>query len=455
VGDQDQEISQMADPKNPFGNSDDERTIIRPNPGRRAAQQFRPPQSEIPPSESASVDLAKMSGLNPLDTAASLLLNLLGQIRNTTSHPDPDGLHRQLEAEIRSFESRAQNAGLSPETVFTARYILCTTIDEFILSTPWGANSVFRNQSLLRIFHQERLGGEKFFQLLDNMIRDPARNIDLLELMYVCLALGFQGRYRVESDGTNTLEAIRENLYRTIRNQRGDIEHALSPNWEGIDHSLQGRKVRIPLWALITIVLAVLAFIFVGLTFGLNRSSEPLYAALSTTGTEENLLPHRIVSPTPVRRIADPTPERFSLKIFLAPEIERGEVSVDEQPDKTIVLIHGDGLFDSGVDVVRPAYLPVLARIGEGLEQTRGRIEVTGHSDNVPISTRRFPSNQSLSQARAEEVVRMLSEVVSDDARMRALGMADRKPIAPNETAEGRALNRRVEISVYERARGG
>jgi type VI secretion system protein ImpK len=161
------------------------------------------------------------------------------------------------------------------------------------------------------------------------------------------------------------------------------------------------------------------------------------------------------VSPTPVRRIADPTPERFSLKIFLAPEIERGEVSVDEQPDKTIVLIHGDGLFDSGVDVVRPAYLPVLARIGEGLEQTRGRIEVTGHSDNVPISTRRFPSNQSLSQARAEEVVRMLSEVVSDDARMRALGMADRKPIAPNETAEGRALNRRVEISVYERARGG
>lgn len=444
----------MADPKDPFGNSDDERTIIRPNPGRRAAQQVQQPQSQTPPSQGAAVDLAKMSGLNPLDTAASLLLNLLGQIRNTTSHPDPNGLHSQLGAEIRSFESRAQNAGLSPETVFTARYILCTTIDEFVLSTPWGANSVFRNQSLLQMFHQERLGGEKFFQLLDSMIRDPARNIDLLELMYVCLALGFQGRYRVERDGTNTLEAIRENLYRTIRNQRGDIEHGLSPHWEGIDNSVQGRKVKIPLWALVTITFAVLAFIFVGFTFGLKRGSEPIYADLSTTGTEQNLLPIRTLSSPPVRRIADPKPERFSLRIFLSPEIERSEVSVDEQPDKTVVLIHGDGLFDSGVDVVRPAYQPVLTRIGEGLEQTRGRIEVIGHSDNVPISTRRFPSNQSLSQARAEEVVRMLNEVVSDNERMRALGMADRAPIAPNDSPEGRALNRRVEITVYERARG-
>lgn len=445
----------MADPKDPFGNSDDdERTIIRPNPGRRAAQQFRPQTAEVAPSQGAALDLTEMSGINPLDRAASLLLNLLGQIRNTTSHPDPAALHRQLASEIRNFETRAQGYGLSPETVFTARYVLCTTIDEFVLSTPWGANSVFRNQSLLLLFHQERLGGDKFFQLLDSLIRDPARNIDLLELMYVCLALGFQGRYRVERDGTNSLEAIRENLYRTIRNHRGDIEHELSPHWEGIDNSVQGKKVRIPLWAVISIVLAVLAFVYVGFSFALNRGSEPLYAALSTTGTEENLLPNRSLSPPPVRRIADPSPDRFSLKKFLAPEIARNEVTVDEQPDKTIVLVHGDGLFDSGADVIRPAYRPVLDRIGEGLAQTKGRIQVTGHSDNVPISTSRFPSNQSLSQARAEEVVRMLSDRVGDDARMRALGMADRMPIAPNDTAEGRALNRRVEITVYERARG-
>ena len=207
------------------------------------------------------------------------------------------------------------------------------------------------------------------------------------------------------------------------------------------------------MWAIISIVLALLAFIFIAFSFSLNRNTEPLYVALSTTGTEENLLPRRSLSPAPVRRIADPAPERFSLKKFLEPEISRDEVTVDEQPDKTVVLIHGDGLFDSAVDVIKPAFLPILDRIGDGLKQTKGRVQVTGHSDNVPISTRRFPSNRSLSQARADEVVRVLASQMGDGNRLSALGMADTNPIASNETPQGRAQNRRVEITVFERMR--
>lgn len=400
------------------------------------------------------IDITELAGLNPLEKAASLLLNLLGQIRNTSSHPNPDALHQQLSGEIRQFESRAQKAGIAPETIFTARYVLCTTVDEFVLSTPWGAVSIFRNQSLLRVFHQETSGGEKVFLLLDKLINDPSRNIDLLELIYVCLALGFQGRYRVESNGANTLEGIRENLYRTIRNFRGDSEMALSPHWQGLDKSLMSKSARLPQWAIYSIVAAVLAFVYIAFAFNLNRDTEPLYVALSTTGTEVNLVPYRTLSPEPLQRIPDPAPERFSLKIFLAPEISQGKVSVEELPDKTIVLIHGDGLFDSGVDVIQSSILPILARIGEGLAQTRGRIEVTGHSDNVPIATRRFPSNLSLSQARAEEVVRIFSSYVSEINRFSALGLADTQPIAPNDTPEGRKQNRRVEIAVFERMRG-
>jgi len=442
----------MHDPNDPFGGPDDnDRTIIRPNPGRRAATQ--PRRTDPVSSPGPLIDTTDFSGLNPLEKSASLLLNLLGQIRNTASHPDPTALHQQLAGEMRQFESRAQKSGIAPETIFTARYILCTTVDEFVLSTPWGAVSIFRNQSLLRLFHQETSGGEKFFLLLDKLINNPAKNIDLLELMYVCLALGFQGRYRVETDGTSKVEAIRENLYRTIRNFRGDNETALSPHWQGVDKSLVSKTVRMPMWAIISIVLAVLAFIFVAFSFSLNRSTEPLYVALSTTGMEENLLPRRSLSPAPVRRIADPAPERFSLRKFLEPEISRGQVTVDELPEKTIVLIHGDGLFDSAVDVIKPAFLPILDRIGDGLRQTKGRIQVTGHSDNVPISTRRFPSNRSLSQARADEVVRVLSARMSEGNRLSALGMADTKPIASNNTPLGRAQNRRVEIAVFERMR--
>ncbi len=444
----------MHDPNDPFGGPDDsDRTIIRPNPGRRAASQSPPPRTEAVNSPGPLIDTTELSGLNPLEKSASLLLNLLGQIRNTSSHPNPTALHQQLAGEIRQFETRAQKSGIAPETIFTARYILCTTVDEFVLSTPWGAASIFHNQSLLRLFHQETSGGEKFFLLLDKLIHDPAKNIDLLELMYVCLSLGFQGRYRVETDGASKLEAIRENLYRTIRNYRGDSEMALSPHWQGVDKSLVSKTVRMPMWAIVSIVLAVLAFIFIAFSFSLNRSTEPLYVALSTTGMEDNLLPTRSLAPPPVRRIKDPTPERFSLKEFLGPEISRGQVTVDEQPDKTIVLIQGDGLFDSAVDVIKPAFLPILRRIAEGLRQTKGRIQVTGHSDNVPISTRRFPSNRSLSQARADEVVRVLKDQVRDGSRLSALGMADTKPIASNSTAQGRAQNRRVEITVFERMR--
>ena len=460
----------MNDPNDPFDGSDDDRTVIRPNPGRRSAPsaphspqapvgQYQSGQQAPSPGPAASagpaIELEGLRGLNPLEECATLMLNLLGQIRNTPSHPNPNALHQQLQNEIKDFERNAQKKDIPPETIFTARYVLCTTIDEFVLSTPWGSASIWSSQSLLRIFHQETSGGEKFFLLLDKLINDPNKNIDLLELMYVCLALGFQGRYRVLSDGTNSLESIRENLYRTIRNYRGHQETALSPHWEGVDKSLVNKSAGIPMWAMIAIAFAVLSAAYLAFTFKLSNDAEPLYASLGTTGMEENLVPGRALAPRPVRRIEEPTPERFSLKVFLAPEIQAGQVSVEELPDKIVVLIHGDGLFASASDTVKAAYLPILARIAEGLEQSSGRVQVTGHSDNVPIATARFPSNRALSQARAESVVGVISNELTADNRMTALGMADTQPVAPNTTPEGRAQNRRVEITLLERQRGG
>jgi type VI secretion system protein ImpK len=203
------------------------------------------------------------------------------------------------------------------------------------------------------------------------------------------------------------------------------------------------------------VVLVILGFIYGAFSFGLLRSSDPIYAALGTTGTEENLLPHRSLAPPPVHHIADPAPPRFDMSGFLEPEVREGLVTVQEMDDRTVVLIRGDGLFDSGVEAIKTAFLPLMERIGEGLEETNGEILVTGHSDNVPISTRRFPSNRALSQARAEEVVSELARYMSKEGRMRALGMADSRPVAPNDTAEGRARNRRVEITIFERVRGG
>jgi type VI secretion system protein ImpK len=443
----------MHDKDDPFFDMDEEHTIIKPNPGGRAQNQARRPQRRADPVQ--QVDLSSRPGLNPLEKSASVLLNLLSQIRNTTTHPNPTGLHKQLASEIQKFEGTAQRAGIPPETIFIARYALCTTLDEFVLSTPWGASSIWNSQSLLSMFHKETRGGERFFKMLNKLSQDPARNIDLLELLYLCLALGFQGQYRVSRDGMNELAEVRESLYYTIRHQHQEPEQELSPHWQGLNKSAIDKTALIPAWLATSIVILLLVGLFSLWRFSLGNNIDPVHARVMSIGREESLLPTRLLASAPSVYIADPGPARFGLKEFLQPEIRAGRVTVDELPDRIVVSISGDNLFDSGSEIISSQYHDIIRRIGEGLEQTKGRIKVVGHTDNIPMGrNKRFTSNFSLSQARADSVVMLLNQTVSNPGRLVAEGLGDTRPIASNATAEGRAQNRRVEITLMERAHG-
>jgi len=270
----------MHDKDDPFFDMDDEHTIIKPNPrGRRQNQPSRPQRSGQPGKK---VDLSNRPGLNPLEKSASVLLNLLSQIRNTSSHPNSTGLHKQLATEIQNFESTAQREGIPPETIFIARYALCTVIDEFVMSTPWGASSIWSTQSLLSLFHKETRGGERFFQMLNKLNQNPAKNIDLLELLYLCLSLGFQGRYRVATNGINELEEIRESLYYTIRQQHEEPEPALSPHWEGMNKSAVEKTVLVPAWLAACIAILLLVGLFSLWRFSLGDQ----YRSSSRPGNE-------------------------------------------------------------------------------------------------------------------------------------------------------------------------
>ena len=181
---------------------------------------------------------------------------------------------------------------------------------------------------------------------------------------------------------------------------------------------------------------------------------------VSESGTQPRLIPdNRLTMQPPVRRYADERPDRISLKPFLEEEIRQGLVTVDEdRPDYILVRVPGENLFASGQETVSSQYVPIINRIGEELTRTRGRIKVTGHTDSVPMrepgpfEVRRFPSNRSLSQARAEEVVKILAAHV-DATRLSAIGMADEAPLPGTSGAEPE--NRRVEIQVLERRKGG
>ena len=119
-----------------------------------------------------------------MTAAAASLLALASKLRTAVSHPDSSALFRHLADEIRRFESAAQAAGAAPDVVLASRYSLCTLLDEVVLNTPWGSQSVWINQTLLNLFHKEGWGGEKFFQIVERVMQQPASNLDLLELLY-------------------------------------------------------------------------------------------------------------------------------------------------------------------------------------------------------------------------------------------------------------------------------
>jgi type VI secretion system protein ImpK len=440
----------MADNDNPFAS--DNRTVFVPSPGGQRRRD-RPPGSAPerpaasgspgpPAAPEAAVKALRVrpSGVNPLIDAALGLLTLGAQLRHTAEPHDIGSLRARVERAMEDFESAARDARIEREATLTGRYLLCTFIDEMVLSTPWGSRSAWSQNSMLSRFHRETHGGEKFFTIVDRLLQDPGRSIDLLELAYVAIALGFEGQYRIRSDGRSRLTTVEESIYQVIRNQRGDFERDLSPAWRGIDDRSGALARSIPLWVVGALAAAVLLGLYLAFSYSLSRNAAPLEAALLDVGGAP--VP-RIQGPTEA-----PTAQTLGLRVFLAPEIARSEAEVIEFNDRTAVLIQGDGLFPSGSAAPNSRFLPLFSRIAEGIAREPGDVLVTGHTDNVPIRTLRFPSNWDLSAARADAVAQLLRDLMPSGAGklVAAEGRADTEPLVPNDTAENRARNRRVEI---------
>ncbi|MDG4594282.1 MAG: type IVB secretion system protein IcmH/DotU [Candidatus Contendobacter sp.] len=451
----------IDDPFAPTDGDDGGRTIIRPAPGGRRAgsnpESAPAPRPAGPPPAETPVNLPAGVGLNPLEAAAAPLLSLIMRLKNTPTHPDPERLRAKMIEEIKAFTNNARNQGIHEKVVFRARYVLCTTLDEVVLNTPWGRASEWSETSLLITFHNETWGGEKFFELLDAILPDPRKNLHLLELMYLCLAFGFQGRYRLLDNGRSRLDEQRERAYNAIRTARGEFERELSPRWRGVVNQRNPLSRYVPLWVVAAVAAALLLLAYAIFNWLLNNASDPVLAGLSGIRGDTVAMVRRggvpVVAAAPPKANAGLAQVAQNLRTFLEPEIRQGLVAVLEEADRTTVRIRGDGLFDSGKAEVKPAFYELLQRrIGAELNKVQGRVLVTGHTDNVPIRTLQFPSNWHLSKARADSVVKILAVQSATPSRFIGEGRADTEPLAANDTPQGRAQNRRVDIILLAQA---
>lgn len=448
---------------NPFAEpEDDNRTVIRPTPGRRRAPAPEQPtltRSDQPPPETPAPRVATpaegteniATGGDVLAVAAAPLLQLMARLRNTANPPDSGDLYQRTVRQVRVFEQEARDKGVPLDQLRPAHYALCASLDDVVLSTPWGSSGTWSQRSLVSTFHQEVRAGERFFDVLKQMCDNPGRFLPVIELMYICMSLGFMGQYRLSRRGIGDISRIREETYAVITRQKKAAEPELAPHTKGVNAPYRPARFVVPLWVAAAAGLGVIGALFLWFSINLNAESDTVYARLQ--GAPPDRMPTitrtPVVEPAPAIVVAPPPPEPSSLdklRQFLKPEIDQKLVEVLGTPAQPLVRIIGRNMFASGSATLTPSFKPLLERIGLALKEENGPVKVIGYTDSEPIRTIAFPSNFQLSTARAQAASTIIGAALGEPSRISVEGRADADPIAPNATPEGRERNRRIEV---------
>ena len=380
-------------------------------------------------------EIGALAAANPLLAAANPLLMMLQTLRAASPPGNVVELRSKLIDTVKEFDAACSRHNVPELERNIANYALCSVVDECVQTTPWGGTSNWAQQSLLLHFQRDTWGGEKFFDILNRIAATPAKFQSLLELFYVCLALGFMGRFHLEGPtGKQTVADLREKIYQMIRQGRPEGDRSLSARWKGLE--VAARRFRgFGLFGAIAGVLALLCLgLFTAYWWGLGSSVDALQL--------ERLAISKVVKTAVVSAPAS----KPRLALLLAPEIAGKQLELRESRLESVVTLPGERLFDSGSAVPAGSAVALIEKVSEALKQVEGKVLVTGHTDNVPTRTLRFSSNWELSKERAANVARIVGGRLSDPTRVSSEGRGDTEPVAANDSDAGRAQNRRVEI---------
>jgi len=207
------------------------------------------------------------TGINPLIAAAAPLLSLNAKLKHLSRHDDINKLYQNLVHEINAFETNAHRRSYRSETILIARYVICAVLDETISQTHLGNSSRWQQHKLLNTFQHEKIADDRFFQILDRISEDPRRHIDLLELLYLSLSLGFEGKYHHSRMGKIELDKMIDLLYHQIRIQRGEPKALVQPQPIKEEVNTTNKKSSLGLLALQTAITSLLLMMVIYFSF--------------------------------------------------------------------------------------------------------------------------------------------------------------------------------------------
>ena len=407
----------------------------------RAGGRRRNPFAPKALPEALQANLAALGGLNPLIAFANPIFSAVPQIGAARNHPDPVLLKETLQDLVEAFEAGASKSGASTDTVAGAVYALCCLADDAAASTPWGRDWI--QNGLLQELRGENNGGEEFFALLAEKQKQPEENASLLEFLYICLSLGFQGRYRdANGDAAKSadLDRIRGDLHAVVSRRRARPS-SLSEQWrptKALPAAVRARKPAEGIaWRMIAVPVSALLVLLIA--YKLYKPGEP-----------QPVTPPVAPAP-PVTQAPSTTPVAAGntqqvLEKELAPEIKGALVKLGTADGRTTITLLDDKQFALGSVEPTAAVKALVERVAGAIERTKGPVLVRGHTDSVPVKPGAFASNVELSASRAKAAAALLAARLTQPQRVTSEGTGEANPIAPNDTPENRAKNRRIQI---------
>lgn len=436
------------------------RTVFNINPGGRIPEQDAAPALRAGLLDALEAESSR-PGVNRLVDEAADLFDLVVYLRDQMEPvSDINKLRDKAIALIKQFQKRALAEGEPSDTVQRAVYTIAATVDDQVMSRPWGMDHGWHQRKLVDVLFREVIGGEKFFEILDFVKKNPAENKSLIEFMYICLSLGFQGTFGRRdqlspTDAADHLRQYRLKTYRTVEQSRGgQFADALSIRWRGVNTRRRPISDLLPTWLMAALSLLLMVGLFVMFLLFVSEETSESYAKVQSMPPSLD----GVRQPVEVRRLEVPTerpkveirPDIFErVRAFLEPEIEEGLVEVYERGGEVRILLVGDGMFDSGKIEIKSRYHAVLERVSTALNDEPGDVLIEGHTDPIkPNRKAKYPTNLVLSEERARAVGAFMIPYLDEPERLSIIGYAATQPLpdTDNSTPEGRARNRRVEL---------
>lgn len=229
---------------------------------------------------------------NILLECASTTLHCAGRFRHKDRGAElEDNFKEQIITSFDQFERMTFERQIPATQVQQAKYALAAFLDELVLSSSWPGRNQWMGTPLQLEFFGEHLAGEGFFKRLNELRQNPQENIQVLEVYYVCLQLGFEGMYRLR--GLEQLLALQVDLRSQIEMIRGTIDPKLSP--EGLAKQSVVTKVglHLPYWVIASVTAALIFFIYFGFAMVINHQANN---SLANINVEKNIFMRELVS---------------------------------------------------------------------------------------------------------------------------------------------------------------